>query len=151
MLCLRLLEWSGRVTWFESMIVQYSFFIIHMSFHLPIHYTLAAKINNMGSMKRSDMRTPNIVEVDFSLRRRKGPASPGTPAACASTLLCLPPAARPLPPQWPAPLHVPSLVRTHPRRSQSHIAPQAQRPVPRFCIFPPLRPGSPLRLIPPPV
>jgi len=32
---------------------------------------LAAKINNIGGMKQSNMQTPNIVEVNFSLRRQK--------------------------------------------------------------------------------
>jgi len=42
---------------------------------------LAAKINNICGMKRSDhrgggVRIRNIAQVDFSLRRRNGPASP---------------------------------------------------------------------------
>ena len=80
-----------------------------------------------------------MFEVDFSLRRQKGLASPGTGQACASAPLCLPLQVRPLPPQRPALLCVRSLVRTHLRRSQSHIARQAQcydpEPYPQFSAI----------------
>ena len=62
-------------------------------------------------------RIRKFVEVDFSLRRRNGAASPGTRLRAHSHRRGCP-RARPLPLQRAAPLRVSLFARTRPRRSQ---------------------------------
>ena len=116
---------------------------------------LSAKINNISGGKQSDHRDgcadSKYCTSRFFIEKVEGPGIARHPsAACASAPLCFPPPARPLPLQRLAPLRVHSLARTHPRRFQSHISPQAQCPGSRFRVFPPLGPGARLRHLPPP-
>jgi len=63
------------------------------------------------------VRIRKIVEVDFSLRRRNGTASPDTRLRAHLRLRVCPPYARPLPLQRATLLRVISFARTRPQRS----------------------------------
>ena len=108
------------------------------------------KKNDIRGKERSDpsgrvARGHKIFSKSIFIGKAEGPGSLGRPPPP----LCLPPHARPLPVQHPAPLHVISLARVESQQTHLDIRRQARPRGSCSRLFRPFHPGPRLRHLPP--